>query len=99
MNSYTPNVRETSRKLKSVPQNRGHRRTRREALFSASGSPEFSNEIDKDDRCACNQVLGVESRDEGGVVLVEVIHLGADQCCKDNCRTTGMSLTESRRGE
>jgi hypothetical protein len=75
MNSYTPNMRETSRKLKRVPQNRRHRRTRREALFSASGSPKFSDEIDEDDRCSCNQVLGVESRDERGVVLVEVIHL------------------------
>jgi hypothetical protein len=53
MNSCTPNMRKTSRKLKSVPHNRGHRRTRREALFSASGSPKFSDEIDEQDRCAC----------------------------------------------
>ena len=72
-------MRETSRKLKRVPQNRRHRRTRGEALFSASGSPKFSDEIDEDDRCGCNQVLGVESRDERGVVLVEIIHLGLEK--------------------
>jgi hypothetical protein len=68
-------MRKTNRKLKSVPHNRGHRRTRREALFSASGSPKFSDEIDEQDRCAGNQELDAKSRDEEGVVFVEVIRL------------------------